>query len=361
MEWIRILKCPVTGQDLRMMLPEEITEVNRKINNHHVWQVDGKPMQETITEALVNTEGSYLFPIVKGVILLLTDLALVDSKDKILGDSLSDDKKLVKNFYDDRGWHTTAKGDYEDADIFEDLRPFAQEYIKKCHDRVSRFLNPSGKYMMDAASGALQYEDYLQYSKNYDYRICVDLSFQGLSECKRKLGDKAICLLCDMTRLPVKDSMIDGFISLNTIYHIPKDEQVKAITELNRVMMKGGKGVVVYDWYKHSPWMNISLLPFRGIEFIRNKVKNIFSRASGKGDAPKMLYFYAHPYEYFKKHLPIPFKLRVWRSISVPFMKTYIHEGMNGRKLLQKIYEKEEKQPELCGLKGEYPMFVFEK
>lgn len=361
MEWIRILKCPVTGQDLRMMSPDEIAEVNRKITGNQVWQVDGKPMQETITEALVNMDGSYLFPIVKGVILLLTDLALVDSKDKILGDSLSDDKKLVKNFYDDRGWHTTAKGDYEDADIFEDLRPFAQEYIKKCHDRVSRFLNPSGKYMMDAASGALQYEDYLQYSQNYDYRICVDLSFQGLSECKRKLGDKAICLLCDMTRLPVKDNMIDGFISLNTIYHIPKDEQVKAITELNRVMMPGGKGVVVYDWYKHSPWMNISLLPFRGIEFIRNKVKNIFSRASGMGDAPKMLYFYAHPFEYFKKNLPIPFKLRVWRSISVPFMKTYIHEGMNGRKLLQRIYEKEERQPELCGLKGEYPMFVFEK
>ena len=360
MEWIRILKCPVTGQDLRIMSPAEIDVVNQKINNHQVWQVDGKPMQETLQEALVNMDGSYLFPIVKGVVLLLTDLALVDSKDKILGDSLSDDKKLVKNFYDDRGWHTTAKGDYEDADIFEDLRPFAQEYIKKCHNRVSRFLNPSGKYMMDAASGALQYEDYLQYSNNYEYRICVDLSFQGLSECKRKLGDKAICLLCDMTNLPVKDNVIDGFISLNTIYHIPKDEQVKAITELYRVMMAGGKGVVVYDWYKHSPWMNISLLPFRGVEFIRNKIKNIFSRASGKGDAPKMLYFYAHPYEYFKKHLP-PFQLKVWRSISVPFMKTYIHEGLNGRKLLEKIYKKEEKAPELCGLKGEYPMFVFEK
>ena len=113
---------------------------------------------------------------------MLPDLALVDSTEKILGDSLSDDKKLVKNFYDNRGWHTTEKGDYEDADIFEDLRPFAQEYLTKCHNRVSRYLHPKGTYLMDAASGALQFKDYLQYSENYTYRICVDLSFQGLQE-----------------------------------------------------------------------------------------------------------------------------------------------------------------------------------
>lgn len=361
MEWISILKCPVTGQDLRLMNGDEIIELNELINNGKVWQADGKVMQETLSEALVTTDGVYHYPMLKGVVLLLPDLALVKNKEKILGDSLSDDKKLVKNFYDDRGWHTNEKGDYEDAEIFEDLRPFAQPYIKKCHDRVSRFLHPTGKYMMDAASGALQYEDYLQYSDGYQYRICIDLSFRGLMECKRKLGDKAICLLCDMTNLPIKDNVTDGFISLNTIYHIPKDEQIKAITELNRVMRPGGKGVVVYDWYKHSPWMNISLLPFRGVEFIRNKTKAFFSKLRGKGEPPKMLYFYAHPYAYFKENLKVPFELKVWRSVSVPFMKTYLHEGLGGKKFLDKLYEKEEKDPYKYGLKGEYPMFIFEK
>jgi ubiquinone/menaquinone biosynthesis C-methylase UbiE len=361
MEWISILKCPITGKDVRKLTPDEIRDINSKISAGLLWQADGKIMTTEITDGLTAVDGSYIYPIAKDIILLLPDLALTGSKDMLLEDSLSDDKKLVKNFYDNRGWHTTEKGDYEDADIFEDLRPFAQEYLTKCHNRVSRYLNPSGKFMMDAASGALQFKEYLQYSENYQYRICVDLSFQGLLECKRKLGNKAICLLCDMTNLPVKDSMIDGFISLNTIYHIPKDEQVKAITELYRVMMSKGKGVVVYDWYKHSPWMNISLLPFRGYEFIRNRIKSIFSRAAGKGEPLKMLYFYAHNYDYFKKNLNIPFKLVCWRSISVPFMKTYLHAGLMGKKILDRIYEMEEKDPEKCGLQGEYPMFVFEK
>ncbi len=361
MEWISILKCPISKNDLRALRADEVAALNQKVAAQQLWQTDGKLMSNEIQEGLIALDGSYIYPIAKGIVLLLPDLALVDSKDKILGDSLSDDKKLVKNFYDNRGWHTTEKGDYEDADIFEDLRPFSQDYLTRCHDRVSRYLNPSGKYMMDAASGALQFKDYLQYSANYKYRICVDLSFQGLAECKRKLGDKALCLLCDMTNLPVKDNVIDGFISLNTIYHIPKDEQVKAINELYRVLMPKGKGVVVYDWYKHSPWMNFWLLPFRGVEYIRNRIKDMFARAGGKEKSERMLYFYAHNYAYFKKNLAAPFKLVCWRSISVPFMKTYLHAGLFGKQILNRIYKMEEKKPEKCGLKGEYPMFVFEK
>jgi len=38
-----------------------------------------------------------------------------------------------------------------------------------------------------------------------------------------------------MTNMPFKDNAIDGFISLNTIYHILKIEQVTAMKELYRV------------------------------------------------------------------------------------------------------------------------------
>jgi SAM-dependent methyltransferase/uncharacterized protein YbaR (Trm112 family) len=357
MDWISILKCPITGSDLRRLSSEEVSLLETK----ELWQVDGAAMKEKIQDGLITKDGNYIYPIIQGIILLLRDLAVVDSATKTSGVSISADKKLVKDFYDNRGWHTTEKGDYEDADIFEDLRPVSDEYLKRCHDRVSRYLYPSGNYMLDAASGALQYEDYLQYSAQYNYRICVDLSFTGLQECKRKLGNKAICILTDMTNLPIKTGMLDGFISLNTIYHIPKDEQAQAIKELYRVLMPRGRGVVVYDWYKHSLWMNIWLLPFRGFEFIRQRLKRVFSRLSGSGEPTKMLYFYAHPYSYFKQNLPFTFKVAVWRSVSVPFMKVYIHSWLFGKSILNWIYQHEEANAEKYGLKGEYPMLVFEK
>jgi ubiquinone/menaquinone biosynthesis C-methylase UbiE len=360
MEWIEILKCPITGKDIRALTSEEISTLNQKISDSKIFQADGQPFKENIQQGLITIDGQYIYPIIKNIILLLKDLAVVDSADKILKETISDDKKLVQDFYNQRGWHTDEAGNYEDAVIFEDLRDVSKEYLKKCHDRVSRFLNPNGKYMLDAASGALQYKDYLQYSANYKYRICVDLSFQALSEVKRKLGDKAVCVLCDMTNMPFKDNVMDGFVSLNTVYHIPKEEQVTAIKELYRVLAPNGKGVVVYDWYKHSPWMNFWLLPFRGAVFIKNRLGDAFRKMSSSKKQHKMLYFYAHDYDYFKNNLP-PFKLKVWRSVSVPFMKAYIHSWLFGKQILDWLYQKEENEPEKCGLKGEYPMLVFEK
>lgn len=360
MEWISILKCPITGQALRELRPEEIAPLNEKIVRAQVLQTDGKPFTEELEKGLVSVDQSFVYPILKDIVLLLKDLALVGPNGKVLGDLMSEDKKLVKNFYDQRGWHANEAGDYEDAVIFEDLRAVSRDYLKKCHDRVSQFLNPSGDYLLDAASGALQFSDYLQYSAQYKYRVCVDLSFQALSEVKRKLGSKAICVLCDMTNMPFRDGVMGGFVSLNTIYHIPKDEQATAIRELYRVLKPGGKGVVVYDWYRHSPWMNIGLLPFRGFVYLRNRVAEVFRKMSGSKDDGKMLYFYAHDYDYMKKNLP-PFELKVWRSVSVPWMKVYIHSWLGGRKILENLYKREEREPGVCGLKGEYPMFVFEK
>jgi hypothetical protein len=141
--------------------PEEISSLNQKIAGGKVFQADGKSFTESIEKGLISVDNAYIYPIIKEIILLLRDLAVVDSADKIIKDTISDDKKLVQDFYNKRGWHTDEAGNYEDAVIFEDLRDVSKEYLKKCHDRVGAFLNPSGKYMLDAASGALQYEDYL--------------------------------------------------------------------------------------------------------------------------------------------------------------------------------------------------------
>ena len=360
MEWIAILKCPFTGNDLRALQPAEIDALNQKIDKGQLWQADGKTFTTKLSKGLISVKGDYIYPVINEIVLLLKDLALVESRDHLLKDTISADKQLVKNFYDEKGWFANEKGDYEDAVIFEDLRDVTKDYIKKCHDRVNTFLNPGGTYMLDAASGALQFTDYLQYSANYKYRICVDFSFQALSEAKRKLGDKGICVLADMTNMPFKDNVIDGFVSLNTIYHIPKDEQLTAMKELYRILARKGKGVIVYEWFKHSPWMNFWLLRSRATMFIKNRIARLSSKMT-KAAPEKLLYFHAHPYSYIKANLPFSFKLKVWRTVNVPFMKAYIHKGLFGKQILNWLYEQEDKHPEKYGLKGEYPILLFEK
>jgi hypothetical protein len=57
-------------------------------------------------------------------------------------------------------------------------------------------------------------------------------------------------------------AMPSQFGKLSKVF-VVRDEQINAITEMYRVLAKNGKGVVVYDWYKHSILMNVTLLPFR--------------------------------------------------------------------------------------------------
>ncbi len=360
MEWISILQCPISGERLRQMHDTELVTQEMAIAAGKLWHISGTAVARKIGSCLVTISGKYRYPVDDGIVLILPGFALVDSPDLFSTRQLHDDKQWVKDFYDQSGWFANADGNYKDAVIYEDLRDVSKNYIKKCHDRVGRFLPASGTYLLDAASGPIQHVDYLQYAEHFRYRVCVDFSFQALREAKRKLGDRAICILCDITQLPFVSGTLDGFVSLNTIYHIPADEQVTAIKELYRVLMPGGKGVVVYDWYKHSSWMNVALFPFRTFVFLKNRFLDALGRAAGKKGADRRLYFFAHPPAFFRRHLP-PYQLRVWRTVSVPFMRYYVHAWLFGRQFLAWLYRKEEEHPGTCGLKGEYPMMVFEK
>ncbi|MBE7173666.1 MAG: methyltransferase domain-containing protein [Williamsia sp.] len=342
------------------MEPAEIVELKSKIATGGEFYANIQQLGGPVESGLKGSNNEYAYPVVNGILLMLKDVAIPWQSTLPVSGLLDTNKQWVRDFYDQKGWLADHDGNYNDAVIYEDLRAVSADYIKKCHVRVGRYIHPQGKYLLDAASGSIQYPEYLAYSRNYEYHICADFSFQALTEAKKKLGAKGIYILCDITQLPIKKNTVDSFISLHTIYHIPKDQQAKAIRELYRVLRPGGKGVVVYDWFKHSPWMNTWLFPFRAFVFAKNRVLRTVRKLTSTKLGAGRLYFYAHTLEYFRKTLP-PFQLRVWRSVSVPFLRYYIHPWLFGKQILDKVYEKEEQSPEECGRKGEYPMLVFEK
>src|SRR5260370_30396027 len=98
-------------------------------------------------------------------------------------------KKDVQEFYDNVGWGKSDDG-FSDASIYEDLRPVAAEYIHRCHQRVKQHLPDSGRYLLDVASGPVQYDDYAAYSADYERRGCAGISLPALVLAGRGLGDK---------------------------------------------------------------------------------------------------------------------------------------------------------------------------
>jgi len=260
-----------------------------------------------------------------------------------------------RTFYDDVGWQKAEGGQFTDSALFEDLRPVSAEYIHRCHLRVNRYLSPTGRFLVDAASGPVQFPEYLTYSEGYDKRICVDFSFRALVEARKTVGDRGAYVLADITKLPLRDGAADAVVSINTIYHVPEDEQAEAFNELHRVLAPGRTAVVVYAWH-HSVLMRLFEIPMRAVRLLAR----LAGRRSAGPTVP--LYFRPKGHRWFvRRPWPFRYRIAVWRAVSVPFLEFYGRARLGGRRLLSFVFWLEERMPGLMGRLGQYPLIVMAK
>lgn len=293
---------------------------------------------------------------------------------------MSNIKQEVRLFYDQVGWQLVGEQVYQNA-RYEDLRPVAREYIRKCHSRVNRHIKTHGDYLLDVGSGPVQYPDYLEYSRNYRYRVCADISFTALIEARKRIGEHGLYVVVDVANLPFVLEIFDGLVSLHTIHHLPEAEHLQAFEELYRVLAPKSNAVVVNGW-ERSLLMNIANPLIRLANLLRYllgqlsgnkyspsgeeipkkrhpaKSKKAFKMESGKGTHTEK-----HDAEWIRNTVgsKMDIDILVWRSITVRFMRALIHPHLGGRIWLRLLYWLEERYPRFFGEKGKYPLLVIHK
>jgi len=347
-----ILVCPITGNKLSWMTQEQLHQLNERIAQGTITLSHQATAASTIPAGFKVHEQEIYYPVIDDIIYLLSDLALQGNQGVYQETATTLlTKRQVQTFYDNVGWQKNADI-YQDAQDSEDLRQVSQQYIWQCHQRLNNFLPKSGQFLLDIASGPIQYSAYLSYSEHFEYRICADISKRALLEAKQKLGDKGIYLLCDITQLPLQNNVIDSVVSLHTLYHVPQNEQSKAFAELHRVLKSGGVSLIVYSWGRRSLLMNICLFPYKVFSYLKRKVNT-----QQPGPA---LYFYAHSYQWFCHEIKQKYATRLfsWRSVNVPFLKIFIHQNWGGKQLLKSIFWLENRFHGFMGRFGAYPLFV---
>ena len=276
-----------------------------------------------------------------------------------------DVKREVQAFYDSVGWTVVGDGLYQNA-RYEDLRPVSREYIHRCHLRVGRHLPAHGERLLDAGSGPVQYPEYLEYSRGFNRRVCLDISRRALTEARRRLGAHGVYVVGDLANLPFRRSAFEGVVSLHTLHHLPAEEHARGLEELYRVLAPGGQAVVVYAWGDGGLLMRLmerparlarSLLALRGHRARANRPAPSTSPSS----LPSGTRTYKHDYAWAKHHLSsLPdSEIRVWRAVNTGFLRTFIHDRLHGRLWLRGLFRLEEAAPRLMGRIGQYPMFVF--
>lgn len=279
-------------------------------------------------------------------------------------------KQQVREFYDQVGWQTLSNGQYQNM-RYEDLRPVSREYIHRCHMRVARHIRPTGRYLLDAGSGPVQYPEYATYSQGYQKRVCLDISILALKEARKHLGDHALCVVGDVANLPFKANTFDGEVSLHTLHHLPVAEQEKAYHDLYRVLAPERSAVVVNGWtdsvlmrranglVRFMEGLGRLSLRLRGRE-VQPAKKN--DTGSGQS-SPQGTYIQKLDADTLRARLSPHMRIDiwVWRSVNVRWLRAVIHSALGGKLWLRLLYALEERYPRYFGEKGQYPLIVLHK
>ena len=278
---------------------------------------------------------------------------------------MREEKKTVREFYDTFGWQKSADGIYEDTNAWIDLRPVMLPYYRRARRRARRFFNHQGTYFLDAGSGAVPHPEYLEYSVGYKWHVCVDLSEVGLRQAQNKLQNRGAYVVADVTRLPFRSGVFDAVSSNHVIYHVPADEQARAILELYRALQPEARGVIAYTWPNCplSDWILVGSQR-RWLRLIRR----IFTRSARREGPPQSidqdipaLYFHPHSYRWIHNLLctfELPYEIRIAQLVDNVFSRAIIGNNSLGRFCLACLAALEDLIPHGLARLGRYPFII---
>lgn len=203
--------------------------------------------------------------------------------------------------------------------------------------------------MLDAASGPIQYEEYLAYSKAFDKRYCVDISNEALRKAREKIGAHGEFCNCSILNLPFSDDYFDCTLSIHTIYHIDAGLQEKAVWELLRVTRPGMPVIILYA----NP---------RSLFRIIRKPFGFLKRLLRKIDDNRALYYHPHPLGWWKRfESQCQLKIYPWRFLAATDSKIIAPNNMFGKSVFKLASYVEKNFPNIAVCLGDYPMLVLVK
>ena len=212
--------------------------------------------------------------------------------------------------------------------------------------------------MLDMASGPIQYQEYLEYSRNFKKRYCVDLSAEALEIAKKKIGDHGVFLHGSFFDIPLEENYFDCTISLHTIYHIDKDKQEEAVRKLIRVTKPGKPVIIVYS-NPRAIISSMSLLPSRLLRKF-----HLFSNqhANRIEHEEESLYVFVHPNEWWGRFKDIAcVKILPWRAFYAKTQKMLIPDNKLGSIMFGLLFNLEERFPNFFVNYFRYPMIILTK
>jgi SAM-dependent methyltransferase len=259
----------------------------------------------------------------------------------------------VQNFYEGPGWKLDNGVTY-DAKINENLDLVATDYVHKVRNRIAANLG-AGEKLLDVGCGPIQYSEYEDYSKNFEKRICVDLSQTALDLAKKKIGDHGEYIKGDYLVIPTPTfAPYDGAALINVLYHVNKEKQAELVRKILNDLNIGSKLVIVYS----NPKTISELLTKISVGVLHFFKRSILRKPKVELENP--IYFFRHPNSFWNQFSDgATIKLMAWRTFSPSLEKIFFKQFFGGKAMLRLLFRLEE----LKGWKNvaQYTLIVLEK
>lgn len=140
------------------------------------------------------------------------------------------------------------------------------------YELTSRISPRESKLVFDVGTGSGRHS--IPLAKLGFNVISIDISFNMLRRLaswsiKEGLKERVHVIVCDMRRIPVRDSVGEGLIAVASLHHVPlKRNRVKVIEEMRRVV-KEGSPIVITVWSLLQPRLFVRALYYKLIKGMR--------------------------------------------------------------------------------------------
>ena len=156
---ISILRCPLTNNNLVEIKKQEFGQLNISNEFEHYGKIDG---------GLIDESHFYFYPVFDEICILLPQYAIYIGNDKDLRGNMSFDRKRVFDYYNNIDYQTKNSLElYKDSQKWVDFRDVTKAYLQNSFTKAAKFYAPTGKYLLDIASGPIGLPEYINLSAGY--------------------------------------------------------------------------------------------------------------------------------------------------------------------------------------------------
>lgn len=250
----------------------------------------------------------------------------------------------VYNYYNNQGWELGQKNVMLDEEINVNNNSSCNRYNKLTRERVSNILKKyKGKKikLLDVASGPLHIKEFLEYSKSFSERHCVDFSKLALKKAKINLikngQKKCFFYNIDFLNNKFRADEFDCAVSMHTLYHVGINKQREFVNKLIKCVKPNSLVIIVYS----NPFSLQSLLtlPMLVWREFKSYIKKILIKISLYKEKNDSLYFKRKSifwWNNFKRSGEV--KLIAERTFSASFEKKIIPNNNFGKKVYNFLF-----------------------